>query len=86
MTIELLHLQVRTRSGQPLGVVTDVSVDAETQTIRQYTVRRRRLLTGSTKTLLIDRRQVVGFDEDGMIVEDASVPDAAPSVSPQPAT
>lgn len=85
MIIELLHLQVRTRSGRVLGHITDISVDPETQTIKQYTVRSRRLLTATTKTLLIDRRHVVGFDEDGMIVEDASVTDAAPDASFQPA-
>ena len=83
--LEVLHLPVRTKSGQYLGVVTDVLIDPDTQGVISYCVRAHRLIPAAmTKTLLVARAQVIGFDDAGMIVDDAVVGSAAWS-APQPA-
>ncbi len=76
----LIRTNVRTESGQHLGTVADLVIDQDTQTIRSYVVRAHRLLPSAVnQELVIDRTQVVGFDNAGMIVEDATLPKAAPS-------
>ena len=83
--LEVLHLPVRTRSNHPLGVVTDVIVDPDTQGVVSYCVRSHRLIPAAiTKTLIIARAQVIGFDTEGMIVDDAVLTNRAPSTAPLP--
>lgn len=83
--IEVLHLPVRTKSGQALGIVTDVSIDPATQGVMSYTVRAHRLLPAAiARELVIARHQVITIDDQGMVVDDTTLPSAAPA--PQPAT
>lgn len=75
----IIRTSVRTESGQHLGAVTDVVVDQDTQMIRAYAVRAHRLLPSAVnQELIINREQVIGFDERGMIVEDAIATSTAP--------
>jgi len=84
--LEALHLPVRTKSGRQLGVVTDVLIDPDTQSIISYYIRAHRLIPAAiTKTMIVTRAQVIGFDSEGMIVDDAVLGAGAPSTAPQPA-
>ncbi len=75
-----LHLDVRTESGQHLGVVVDVQILVESQTIHAYVVRAHRLLPAAVnQELIIHRTQVVGIDDRGLIVEDATTTATAAS-------
>lgn len=78
-----LNLHVRTESGQPLGQVVNVEIDPETQLVTTYHVKPNRLVPDMVSSpLLIRASQVVRFDDDAMIVEDAVRRD--PAMAPQP--
>jgi len=84
--LELLYLPVHTKSGQTLGVISDVILDPDTQSVVSYIVKPHRLLPAAiAKELTIDRSQVIGFDDTGMIVDDTLLRRPATSAAPEPA-
>lgn len=71
---QLLHLPVETRSGQPLGKIVDLVIEAETQTVVQYHVKSQAFVPGLfEQKLLIGRDEVVSLTDQKMVVEDGAV-------------
>lgn len=66
---QLKKVAVETQSGISLGYVTDFEVETDTGTIEKYMVRSRIW----ENALLISKAQIISFDQDKMIVEDAVV-------------
>ncbi len=66
---QLKKVIVETQSGQVLGKVTDFQLDPATGVIAQYEVKSGLL----SQILLINKEQIISFDENKMIVEDAVV-------------
>lgn len=67
-----LKLPVRTESGKSLGHVVDVTVDPATHGVINYHVKTSRLVPKVVQSpLIIHHTQVVSFDENGLVVEDA---------------
>lgn len=70
----LIGLAVETRSGMAVGKVVDLEIDPEQHLVLKYQVKTSRLLPGLfSRSLLIDREQVVAISSKKMIVEDSSV-------------
>ncbi len=66
-----LHLPVRTASGQKLGAVVDITIDADTHSVLTYHVKPNRLVPDVMATpLLIDRSQVLEITDTEMVVDD----------------
>lgn len=92
---QIKKLPVITVSGKKLGRVNEVFVDPESQSIMQYQVTPRRLLSLDLP-LLIHRSQVVSLSSERLLVEDnavkekdtayAAAPLASSSISPVAAT
>lgn len=69
-----LHLPVRTESGRTLGLVVDVMIEPDTQSVVAYHVKPSRLLPDIVVApLIINRTQVVSLSEEVMIVDDATL-------------
>lgn len=68
---QLKNLLVYTQSGFKLGRVVDLEIDADSQSIIHYVVRRGQLLGRFQKFLLIHRGQVISISRERMIVEDS---------------
>lgn len=67
-----LHLPVRTESGRSLGVVVEIVVEPDTQSIVAYHVKPSRLLPDAVVApLIINRAQVVQMSPEALIVDDA---------------
>lgn len=78
-----LRLNVRTASGQPLGIVVDISIDPDSQTIVQYHVKPNRLVPDAVRApLLIHRSQVQEITATELIVDDAVTKSSAPTYQP----
>lgn len=70
--ISPLRIPVRTESGQPLGSVVDITIDPDTQAVRQYHVKPNRLVPDMVwSPLLIHRDQVISISSEYMVVDDA---------------
>lgn len=65
---ELKHMHVETVSGQELGHVCDIVIESTGQLIAQYMVKSSIL---STKQYCISREQIVRWEKDKIIVDDA---------------
>lgn len=65
---KLLGRKVYTRSQVYLGKVRDVIVDLDSETIEQYEVKK---FGFWSQTHLISQKQVVGYKDDVIIVDDA---------------
>ena len=65
---QLKSLLVETASGTPLGRVNDAIVELDGQIIAQYVVKSSRL---SSKELLVHHDQVIRFETNKMVVDDA---------------
>ncbi len=84
-TLSPLRLPVRTESGQPLGVVVDLSVDPDTQAVISYHVKPNRLVPDVVRSpLIINRSQVVELTADALIVDDNTARIAQQAPAPQP--
>ncbi|MBI3115614.1 MAG: PRC-barrel domain-containing protein [Candidatus Kerfeldbacteria bacterium] len=88
ITLNQLHnLPVETQSGEHLGRVVDVELDADRHEVVSYYVKTKSLLPGLFEQLLIvDRRQVVSITPEKLVVEDAVSRDAERGsvVEPEP--
>jgi len=74
----LLNLPVETASGEALGVVSGVDVDADTHTVKMYRVKSRGLIKGLLNDeLLVASSQVVSIDKERMVVSDNVVGERA---------
>jgi len=73
----LIGLSVETKSGLLLGKIKSFEIDSETQTILQYVVKSRslisKMLRERERELIIHRNQVISVNEEKMIVEDSAV-------------
>jgi uncharacterized protein YrrD len=79
-----LHLPVRTESGRVLGLVVDVVIEPDTQSVVAYHVKSSRLLPDIVVApLIINRAQVISIGPDSMIVDDATLKATHNSTAPQ---
>lgn len=79
-----LHLPVRTESGRALGLIVDVVIEPDTQSVIAYHVKPSRLLPDIVVApLIINRTQVVSMTDEVMIVDDASIKKTSPTAAPQ---
>jgi len=66
-----LRLPVRTKSGQKLGHVVDLTIDPDTHLVMSYHVKPSRLVPDMVQSpLLIHRSQVIEITDSEMIVDD----------------
>ncbi|MCX6745250.1 MAG: hypothetical protein NTX82_07055 [Candidatus Parcubacteria bacterium] len=71
---QLKKVRVETQSGQFLGYVSDFGLETDTGVIEKYYVRAKNLIPGLFEdSLIISKSQIINFDEDKMVVEDAAV-------------
>jgi len=68
----LIGLSVVTKSGNFLGRIAELEIEAGSQQIYSYSVRARRPFWLGAK-FLVSRAQVVSIDQSRMVVEDAVV-------------
>ncbi len=79
-----LHLPVRTESGRSLGIVVDLVVEPDTQSIVAYHVKPSRLLPDAVVApLIIGRAQVIQLSTEVLIVDDAVMKKNSPAPIPQ---
>lgn len=73
-----MGLPVRTRSGSPLGKLTDLVIDTETGRLAFLVVRTRGLIPGFLdQELRIAWTQVISLGEKEIVVTDGTVPSGA---------
>lgn len=78
-----LHLPVRTESGKSLGLVVDVVIEPDTQSVVAYYVKPSRLLPDALiAPLIIQRSQVISITEEAIIVDDATLKQADRATAP----
>ena len=71
---QLKKVAVETQSGQFLGYVTGFELETDTGVIEKYYVKSKMVLTGLWgNSLIINKSQIINFDEEKMVVEDAAV-------------
>lgn len=70
---QLKKLSVETLSGALLGLVYDVVIDCDSQTIIQYKVKKNQVI-GSKQEYLISKDQVARYEEQKLIVYDTAIP------------
>lgn len=79
-----LHLPVRTESGRTLGLVVDVVIEPDTQSVVAYHVKPSRLLPDIVVApLIINRNQVISISAEVMVVDDATLRSPHGSTAPQ---
>jgi len=68
---QLKKVQVETQSGQLLGQVVDFELDVDTGVVVRYHVKSKVALAGLFENkLIINREQIIDFDDKKMIVDD----------------
>ena len=71
---QLKKVVVQTQSGQFLGYVTDFELETDTGVIEKYFVKGKNPISGFFESgLLINKSQIINFNEEKMIVEDAVI-------------
>jgi len=71
---QLKKVAVETQSGQFLGFVVGFEMETDTGVIEKYNVKSKLALTGLWgNSLIINKSQIINFDEEKMVVEDAVV-------------
>lgn len=71
---QLKRIMVETQSGQFLGYVSDFELETDTGSIEKYHVSPKNLLPGLFgNSLIINKAQIINFDDEKMVVEDAVV-------------
>ncbi len=71
---QLKKVTVVTQGGQFLGYIRDFGLETDTGIIEKYYVRTKKLIPGLFEdSLIINKSQVISFDEDNMVVDDAVV-------------
>ncbi|MFC1599056.1 hypothetical protein ACFL2U_03580 [Patescibacteria group bacterium] len=67
-------VRVQTQGGQDLGFLAGFDLDTDTGKIAKYHVKSKNIITGLlANRLIIDKEQVISFDQQKMIVEDTAV-------------
>jgi len=67
-------IKVQTQSGQDLGKIDGFELETDTGIIEKYFVSTKINLAGLFEgKIIIDRQQVISFDQEKMIVEDTAV-------------
>lgn len=67
---QIKNLPVVTKSEVKLGVITDIELDTESQSVLHYLVQRGQILGRLQEPLIIHRSQVLSITDEKMIVED----------------
>lgn len=84
---QIIDLPAFTESGERVGRVAGLIVDASVHEIVQYIIARPRTLRAPLpKELLVGREQVVSIDADRMVVRDGTVAEAEQLAETAPAT
>lgn len=80
-----LHVHVRTKSGQQLGQVVDLTIDPDTQGVIAYHIKPSRLLPDVVRTsLVVHQSQIISITDREMIVDDGVMRDRRPTTAPLP--
>lgn len=80
---DIIGLLVQTNSGQELGVVADIEIDADQHTIIGYRVKKSKLLPEFiTGELIVRPKQVLTITKKAMIVDDLVLTDGVSSTAP----
>lgn len=67
---QIKNLLVVTQSGTRLGIIVDMELETDSQSILRYVVQRGQILGRLHDPLLVHRSQVVSLSDEKMIVED----------------
>lgn len=67
---QIKNLPVFTKSEMRLGIITDLELDTDSQSILRYLVQRSQILGRLQESLLIHRSQVLSLTSEKMIVDD----------------
>jgi sporulation protein YlmC with PRC-barrel domain len=68
---QLKKIEVETLSGEYLGQVADFELETDTSIIEKYHVKTKLSLVGLFENkLIINKEQIINFDEQKMVVED----------------
>jgi len=68
---QLKQVRAETQSGQFLGYIADFELETDTGIIEQYYIKSNNLISGLWEgKLLINKNQIINFDENKMVVED----------------
>lgn len=82
-----LRLPVRTKSGQRLGTVVDVTIDPNTHSIINYYVKPNRLVPDMVwSPLIINQSQIIELNSKEVVVDDAVARTGRREPNPQPTT
>ncbi len=69
---QLKKVKVETQSGQYLGKIIDIELETDTGIIEKYYVKNSLSIPGLFENkLIINKNQVISFDNEKMIVEDS---------------
>ncbi|MBN1325562.1 hypothetical protein JW977_01080 [Candidatus Falkowbacteria bacterium] len=70
---KLNHVRVETAGGRYLGLVQGFELDTDTGIIEKYYVKSKKLISGLFENaLIINRKQIISFTDEKMIVEEAA--------------
>jgi len=71
---QLKKVRVETQSGQFLGYVNDFDLETDTGIVEKYYIKNKNLIGGLFKgKLLINKSQIINFDNEKMVVEDSVI-------------
>jgi len=71
-------IKVETQSGQFLGYISDFELETDSGTVEKYYVKSKNLINGLFEDkLLINKSQIIRFDEEKMVVEDNVIKEKA---------
>jgi len=78
------NVMVETQSGQMLGYLADFDLETDTGTIEKYYVKSKNLMAGIFEgKLIINKSQVISFNNEKMVVEDNVIKEMAKNVIPK---
>jgi sporulation protein YlmC with PRC-barrel domain len=75
---QMRKIKVETQSGQFLGRLADFELETDSGTVEKYYVKSKNLINGLFEDkLLINKSQIISFDEERMVVEDNVIKEKA---------
>jgi uncharacterized protein YrrD len=75
---QLKKVRVETQSGQFLGYVSDFELETDTGVVEKYYIKSNYLMAGLFEgKLLINKSQIINFDDEKMVVDDNIVKEKA---------
>ena len=75
---QMRKIKVETQNGQFLGRLADFELETDTGTVEKYYIKSKNLISGLFEDkLLINKSQIISFDEEKMVVEDNVIKEKA---------